>query len=612
MVRNHLVPSIKSLWLAGPRLLSMRFRGAQRDLTVVVAHAPTAAAPAEERDSFYEILDELTSSISNDDTTIVLIDANAGPGVSRQDREHIVGPHGIPYPRNKDNAASCDAFSEYCYNHSLCIGHTWFAHKLRHKFTFYPNADHTGHPRDMDHVLIDGRHSSDLMDVRTVVTADISTSGTYVNEELAGHRAVLAKLRCRLCSREGNVPRPDYVRADCTKKDIKARIADTLKSEVNPKVLANNALISAGHFGLVPDCRMIPPDPETEVPPDVLCTAIDNLVDAGQSAVLAAAAQHAPALPKEKRFKKQWTTERTRQLSILRGQMLHTRQRIRTIGRNTLVKAAFETLRAWRPLQLYNRRAKKGTQGVPAPPESRAPRTKVTTQGAIWRIKNVGFRVLYKHLVFIVDSLFSLMTGKIKKCAHLDRMAHWHAESETLRQMAAAGRTRDLFQQIRVYAGKRSPAGILFLKDANGKALTSPEDRMTEWTREFKARFNPQVRVQYPCTAEESDEEWQDDSRDDDATSSLPEEREQQKLAARSSILPGHSTLLVTPSREEVAKGLMSAKLNRSPGADGITAELVRAALDWLVIWFIMIWKWTVVAAHVAQTWKDGVIINLV
>ena len=42
---------------------------------------------------------------------------------------------------------------------------------------------------------------------------------------------------------------------------------------------------------------------------------------------------------------------------------------------------------------------------------------------------------------------------------------------------------------------------------------------MTEWTREFSHRFNPHVQVQYDCTSEASDEEWQDPSRDDDATS---------------------------------------------------------------------------------------------
>ena len=77
---------------------------------------------------------------------------------------------------------------------------------------------------------------------------------------------------------------------------------------------------------------------------------------------------------------------------------------------------------------------------------------------------------------------------------------------------------------------------------------------MREWTREFKQRFNPHVHVDYDCTSEASEEEWNDDDRDDDApaASSNKEERERQKRVAISNLIPGHKTLLKTPSREEV------------------------------------------------------------
>ena len=159
--------------------------------------------------------------------------------------------------------------------------------------------------------------------------------------------------------------------------------------------------------------------------------------------------------------------------------------------------------------------------------------------------------------------------------------------------------------------GKRRPVGILFLRDPQGTPLDSPEARMTEWTREFTHRFNPHVPVQYLCTEEESDEEWQDDTRDDDCTSSDPIERARQKGRASSQLLPGHESLLATPSREEVEKGLKTSKLHRSPGEDGITAELIRAALPWLISWVLLIWHWTVACAHVDQSWKDGIIITL-
>ncbi len=74
------------------------------------------------------------------DTTVVLIDANAGPGTSRLGREHIVGPHGVPYPKDVNTDPNCVALGRYCYDHNLCIVHTRFTHETRRKLTFYPNA----------------------------------------------------------------------------------------------------------------------------------------------------------------------------------------------------------------------------------------------------------------------------------------------------------------------------------------------------------------------------------------------------------------------------------------------------------------------------------------
>ena len=91
MVRNQLVPTIMSLKLLGPRLLVAKFRGAQRNLTVFVGHAPHAEASDTARQAFYDQLNAATSACNEMDTKIVLIDANAGPGASRQGREHLVG-----------------------------------------------------------------------------------------------------------------------------------------------------------------------------------------------------------------------------------------------------------------------------------------------------------------------------------------------------------------------------------------------------------------------------------------------------------------------------------------------------------------------------------------
>lgn len=80
---------------------------------------------------------------------------------------------------------------------------------------------------------------------------------------------------------------------------------------------------------------------------------------------------------------------------------------------------------------------------------------------------------------------------------------------------------------------------------------------MGEWTREFKQRLNPQVDVIYDITSEAFDEGWEDPLRDDDASSILPTDRARQKVLARPQLLPGHTSLVKEPSRDEVKKGLV-------------------------------------------------------
>ena len=125
MVRTDLVPTIMSLRLLGLRLLVAKFRGAQRNLTVYVAHTPHSKATDEERQTFYTDFSEALSDRNEMDTRVVLIDANTGPGEWRDGRSYIVGPHGIPFAQKglkKDDNHS--QFNYFCWINNLCVGHT--------------------------------------------------------------------------------------------------------------------------------------------------------------------------------------------------------------------------------------------------------------------------------------------------------------------------------------------------------------------------------------------------------------------------------------------------------------------------------------------------------
>ena len=78
------------------------------------------------------------------------------------------------------------------------VGHTWFQDRRFPKLTFYPNLTEYGQPRDIDHILIDGRSSSCLEDVGFVPELTISTREIFVNGQLLGQRMSIAKLRRRV------------------------------------------------------------------------------------------------------------------------------------------------------------------------------------------------------------------------------------------------------------------------------------------------------------------------------------------------------------------------------------------------------------------------------
>ena len=97
------------------------------------------------------------------------------------------------------------------------------------KLTFYPNSPHSGQPRDMDHILIDGRSSSCLEDVRSLPELTISTHDTLMDGTQPGHRMVIAKLHCRLRKPEPKIKTQTYLRSQCMDKDIQSAIQKELK-----------------------------------------------------------------------------------------------------------------------------------------------------------------------------------------------------------------------------------------------------------------------------------------------------------------------------------------------------------------------------------------------
>ena len=102
----------------------------------------------------------------------------------------------------------------------------------------------------MDHILIDGRSSSCLEDVRSLPELTISTHDKFVDGYQPGHRMVIAKLRCRLRKPEPKVKTQTYLRSKCMDTDIQSAIQKELKEPAHINRLAHQALNKGGAFGI--------------------------------------------------------------------------------------------------------------------------------------------------------------------------------------------------------------------------------------------------------------------------------------------------------------------------------------------------------------------------
>ena len=116
-------------------------------LTAVITYAPTEAAEAQVKDSFYTKLQAVHDGIPSSIKTILLGDMNAKVGARMNGDNDVVGSHGNGV-RN-DNGTR---FVYLCHRNALLIGGTIFPHKVVHKGTWRSPDGHTVNQFDTTNV----------------------------------------------------------------------------------------------------------------------------------------------------------------------------------------------------------------------------------------------------------------------------------------------------------------------------------------------------------------------------------------------------------------------------------------------------------------------------
>ena len=163
------------------RIIRARFHSRYVKLTMIHVYAPTNDTDEEVKDHFYEKLQAVVEKTPKHDLLVITGDLNAKVGSDAEGYERVMGKHGVG-TRNDNGEKLCD----FCGMNDLVITGTIFPHKGIHKQTWISPDRRTCN--QIDHVLINRKFRTSVLDTRAIRSADIASD----------HHLVCTKLRLKL------------------------------------------------------------------------------------------------------------------------------------------------------------------------------------------------------------------------------------------------------------------------------------------------------------------------------------------------------------------------------------------------------------------------------
>ena len=158
-------------------IITARFYSKYRKVTVIQVYAPHNERDVEEKNSFYQELQDVLDSCNRNDILIVLGDFNAKVGDNNNGYERTMGIHGLGI-QNDNGERLC----EFCQLNGLVITGTLFPHKKIHKATWVSPDGKTRN--QIDHLLISGQWRSSVMDSRVQRGADVNSDHYLVRTKI--------------------------------------------------------------------------------------------------------------------------------------------------------------------------------------------------------------------------------------------------------------------------------------------------------------------------------------------------------------------------------------------------------------------------------------------
>lgn len=169
------------------RLCALRVRGKFTNISLINVHGPTEESSDEEKETYYEQVERALNACPRYDVKIILGDLNAKIGREPVFR-HYAGTHSL-HENTNDNGLRV---LELAASKNMVVASTRFPRKDIYKATWVSPDGVTRN--QIDHVLIDRRHYSNLMTVRTYRGANIDSDHYLVGMVFRGRIALRRRI----------------------------------------------------------------------------------------------------------------------------------------------------------------------------------------------------------------------------------------------------------------------------------------------------------------------------------------------------------------------------------------------------------------------------------
>ena len=148
------------------RIMKALFNSKHCKLTVILCYAPTNESDKEDKEDWYEQLQQAVAKVPQHDILLIIGNMNAKVGSENSNCERAMGKHGCDVMN--DNG---ERLVDFCLNNNYVIGGTIFAHRDINKLTWKSPDGRTSNL--IDHIIINGKWRRSLQDVRVCRGADI-------------------------------------------------------------------------------------------------------------------------------------------------------------------------------------------------------------------------------------------------------------------------------------------------------------------------------------------------------------------------------------------------------------------------------------------------------